>query len=97
MEEESEKGFAHFVEHMAFNGTKHFPAGSLIPFFQENGMSFGGDTNAHTSLAETVYKLNLAKDKLYIIGEAEAFQYAIKNTDEYDRKSDLINKIMNNL
>ncbi|ACZ12246.1 M16 family metallopeptidase [Sulfurospirillum deleyianum] len=61
MEEESEKGFAHFVEHMAFNGTKHFPAGSLIPFFQENGMSFGGDTNAHTSLAETVYKLNLAK------------------------------------
>lgn len=61
MEEEHEKGFAHFVEHMAFNGTKHFPAGSLIPFFQENGMSFGGDTNAHTSLAETVYKLNLAK------------------------------------
>ncbi|MBN1840209.1 MAG: insulinase family protein [Campylobacterales bacterium] len=61
MEEAHEKGFAHFVEHMAFNGTKHFPAGSLIPFFQENGMSFGGDTNAHTSLAETVYKLNLAK------------------------------------
>ncbi len=61
MEEEHEKGFAHFVEHMAFNGTKHFPAGSLIPFFQENGMSFGGDTNAHTSLAETVYKFNLAK------------------------------------
>lgn len=61
MEEESEKGFAHYVEHMAFNGTKNFPAGSLIPFFQDNGMSFGGDTNAHTSLAETVYKLDLAK------------------------------------
>ncbi len=61
MESENEKGFAHYVEHMAFNGTRHFPAGSLIPFFQDNGMSFGGDTNAHTSLAETVYTLNLAK------------------------------------
>lgn len=62
MEEEHEQGFAHFVEHMAFNGSKNFPAGSLIPFFQDNGMSFGGDTNAHTSLHETVYKLNLAKN-----------------------------------
>ena len=61
MEEEFQQGYAHFVEHMAFNGSKHFPAGSLIPFFQQNGMSFGGDTNAHTSLAETVYKLNLAR------------------------------------
>lgn len=60
MEEENELGFAHYLEHMAFNGSKNFPAGSLIPFFQENGMSFGGDINAHTSLAETVYKLNLA-------------------------------------
>ncbi|MFV0480900.1 MAG: M16 family metallopeptidase [Campylobacteraceae bacterium] len=60
MEESYERGFAHFVEHMLFNGSKNFPAGSLIPFFQKNGMSFGGDTNAHTTFAETVYKLNLA-------------------------------------
>lgn len=60
MEESYERGFAHYVEHLLFNGSKNFPAGSLIPFFQKNGMSFGGDTNAHTSLAETVYKLNLA-------------------------------------
>lgn len=59
MEEPHEHGIAHFVEHMAFNGTKNFPAGSLIPFFQKHGMSFGGDSNAHTSFYETVYKLDL--------------------------------------
>lgn len=62
MEEEAEQGFAHYIEHMAFNGTKRFPEGKLIPFFQANGMGFGGDTNAHTTLHETVYKLNLAKN-----------------------------------
>ena len=60
MEQDSQLGYAHFVEHMAFNGSRNFPAGSLIPFFQRNGMGFGNDTNAHTSLLETVYKLNLA-------------------------------------
>ena len=59
-EKDSELGFAHIVEHMAFNGTRNYPAGSLIQFFQSNGMSFGGDTNASTSRDETVYKLNLA-------------------------------------
>lgn len=67
MEEANELGFAHFVEHMAFNGSKKFPAGTLIPFFQQNGMSFGGDTNAHTSWAETVYKLDLATSSLKTI------------------------------
>lgn len=60
MEADNELGYAHFVEHMAFNGSKNFKPGELIPFFQKHGMSFGGDTNAHTSFTETVYKLNLA-------------------------------------
>lgn len=60
MEEPHERGFAHFVEHMAFNGTRKFGPGALIPLFQRHGMSFGGDTNAHTAQSETVYKLNLA-------------------------------------
>ena len=59
METSSELGFAHYIEHMAFNGTRNFAPGSLIPFFQRHGMSFGGDTNAHTAWAETVFKLNL--------------------------------------
>ncbi len=58
-EEEGERGLAHFLEHMAFNGLRDFPAGTLIEWFQGHGMSFGADTNAHTSFSETVYKLDL--------------------------------------
>ena len=58
-ETEAELGMAHFLEHMAFNGSEHFEAGTLIEWFQENGMSFGADTNAHTTFSETVYKLDL--------------------------------------
>ncbi len=61
-ETESERGMAHFLEHMAFNGSKNFPAGTLIEWFQNNGMSFGADTNAHTAFSETVYKLDLPKN-----------------------------------
>ncbi|MDO5532944.1 pitrilysin family protein [Sutterella sp.] len=60
MEEPHELGAAHFLEHMAFRGSRNFPAGSLIPFFQKHGMSLGDDTNAQTSMTETVYKLSLA-------------------------------------
>ncbi len=58
-ETDAEQGMAHFLEHMAFNGSKNFEAGTLIEWFQEHGMSFGADTNAHTSFSETVYKLDL--------------------------------------
>ncbi len=60
-EEMSELGMAHFLEHMAFNGSENFEAGTLVEWFQEQGMSFGADTNAHTSFSETVYKLDLPK------------------------------------
>lgn len=55
----TEQGLAHFLEHMAFNGSTNFEAGTLIEWFQEHGMSFGADTNAHTAFSETVYKLDL--------------------------------------
>ncbi len=58
-ETESERGMAHFLEHMAFNGSENFEAGTLVEWFQENGMSFGADTNAHTHFSETVYQLDL--------------------------------------
>lgn len=60
MERDNELGVAHFLEHMAFNGSKHFPPGALIPFFQKNGLAFGRDANAHTSFQETVYTLSLS-------------------------------------
>lgn len=58
-ETESERGLAHFIEHMAFNGTKNFPAGDMVEYFQRLGMAFGADTNAHTSFDETVYKIDM--------------------------------------
>jgi len=58
-ESDDERGLAHFLEHMAFNGSKHYPAGTLIEWFQSHGMSFGADTNAHTTFGETVYNIDL--------------------------------------
>lgn len=59
MEQDNQQGLAHFLEHMAFNGTKHFPAGEMVEYFQRLGMAFGADTNAHTGFKETVYKLEM--------------------------------------
>ncbi|MCP4849538.1 MAG: insulinase family protein [Verrucomicrobiaceae bacterium] len=70
METEEQQGLAHFIEHMAFNGTKNFPAGEMVEYFQRLGMSFGGDTNAHTSFKETVYKLELPKPDEALIKRA---------------------------
>ncbi len=58
-ESERQKGIAHLLEHMAFNGTRHFSAGAMVEYFQRLGMAFGPDTNAHTWWRETVYKLEL--------------------------------------
>ncbi len=60
-EQEHERGLAHFLEHMLFNGTTHFPPGTLIDYFQSIGMSFGGDTNALTAYDRTVYKIILPR------------------------------------
>ena len=61
MEEDDQQGMAHFLEHMAFNGSKKFAAGTMVERFQRLGMGFGADTNAHTSFKETVYKLELPR------------------------------------
>ena len=56
-EKENERGLAHFLEHMLFNGTTHFPPGKLIDYFRSIGMSFGGDVNGYTTYTDSVYKL----------------------------------------
>lgn len=58
-ENDQQKGAAHFLEHMMFNGTKHFPSGELVKQLQKIGMEFGRDVNAHTSYDETVFFINL--------------------------------------
>lgn len=62
LEEEDQRGYAHFLEHMAFNGTEHFPRQSLIDFVEFSGMRFGPDLNAYTSFDETVYQLTVPTD-----------------------------------
>lgn len=62
LEEEDQKGLAHFVEHMAFNGTKHFPKQSLVDYLEKIGMRFGPDLNAYTNFDETVYMLEVPTD-----------------------------------
>jgi zinc protease len=58
-EQENQRGVAHFLEHMAFNGSTHYAPGTLVEFFQRMGMSFGGDTNAFTNFDRTQYLLEL--------------------------------------
>ncbi len=58
-EQEHEKGISHLLEHLVFNGSRHFKRGELIPTMQQMGLGFGGDANAYTSLLYTVYMLDL--------------------------------------
>jgi len=58
LEEDHQNGLAHFLEHMAFNGTQHFPSKGIINYFESVGVNFGGNINAYTSIDETVYRLS---------------------------------------
>ena len=64
LEDEDQLGLAHFVEHMAFNGTKSFEKNKLIDYLQSLGVEFGADLNAHTGFDETVYKLSVPTDEV---------------------------------
>lgn len=57
-EEESQRGLAHFLEHMCFNGTTHFPGDGLKSYLETIGVKFGENLNAYTSFDETVYNIN---------------------------------------
>jgi zinc protease len=62
LEDEDQRGMAHFVEHMAFNGTRNFPGNAVGTFMQSLGVRFGAHVNAHTSFDETVYELQIPTD-----------------------------------
>ncbi|MGH6743937.1 M16 family metallopeptidase [Novosphingobium sp.] len=69
-EHDDEQGFAHFVEHMAFNGSKRVPEGQMIPLLERDGLAFGADTNASTSFERTVYKLDLPRSDAALLDTA---------------------------
>jgi len=67
LEDSSQQGLAHFMEHMNFNGTKHFPKNELVDYLQKSGVRFGADLNAYTSFDETVFQLPLPTDDTAIL------------------------------
>ncbi len=60
-EHDDELGYAHFVEHMAFNGSTHVPEGEMVKLLEREGLAFGADTNASTNFDFTLYKLDLPR------------------------------------
>ncbi len=78
-ETDQQKGAAHYLEHMLFNGSEHFKPGELVEYFQSIGMSFGADANASTGFYETVYDLSLPK------GDKKSLSDALLVMDDYAR------------
>lgn len=69
-ESDDERGFAHFVEHMAFNGSTNVPEGEMVKLLERNGLAFGADTNASTSFDRTTYMLDLPRNDPALLGTA---------------------------
>lgn len=62
LEDDDQRGLAHFVEHMGFNGTTRFPKQAIVDFLEKSGVQFGADLNAYTNFDETVYTLQVPTD-----------------------------------
>lgn len=94
-EEEDQRGIAHFLEHMLFNGSTHFPPGELVKYFQKIGMQFGPDANARTGFFDTVYDINLPASDRQSLQEAflviqDYAQGALLLQSEIDRERGVI-------
>src|SRR6185312_13931421 len=70
LETDQQLGLAHFIEHMAFNGTTHFKKNDLVKYLESIGVRFGADLNAYTSFDETVYILPIPTDTTRIVDQA---------------------------
>jgi len=89
-EEDGQEGLAHYLEHMAFKGTEHFPAGELISYFESIGLRFGQHQNAFTSFDQTTYTLSLPdtrpetldKGLLYLADIASRMRLAAEDVDK---------------
>ncbi len=70
LESDQQLGLAHFVEHMAFNGTKNFKKQELIDFLEKSGVNFGADLNASTDFDATIYELQVPTDSIQVFKKA---------------------------
>ncbi len=94
-ETDDQRGLAHFLEHMAFNGSENMPPGTLVPYFESIGMEFGNDLNAFTSFDQTVYMLYLPDtsvdqmDKALMVLSDYAFRMLLL-PDEVDKERGVV-------
>ena len=72
-ETERQRGIAHYLEHMAFNGSKNFPPGTVVKYFESLGLQFGRDQNASTSFDQTNYQLFLPDNSMEKLRQALLF------------------------
>jgi zinc protease len=95
LEDEDQRGLAHFTEHMAFNGSRHFRKHELISYLQSIGVKFGADLNAYTSFDETVYVLPVPAerkqdlDKAFTVLEDWAGGLTLNDAD-IDKERDIV-------
>src|SRR5262252_4213052 len=68
-ESDDQQGLAHFIEHMAFNGSEHFKPGELVSYFESTGARLGPHVNAYTGFDETVYMLDLPTEPKEIVSK----------------------------
>ncbi|ATP56265.1 peptidase M16 [Pedobacter ginsengisoli] len=95
LEDENQLGLAHFMEHMSFNGTKHFPKNELVAYLQKSGIRFGADLNAYTGFDETVYQLPIPTDNAEILKNGMQIirdwaQDATLDPEEIDRERGVV-------
>ncbi len=95
LEDDDQRGLAHFVEHMCFNGTRHFPKQDVVAFLQSTGMRFGAHINANTSFDQTVYQLQIPTDSPAVIDRSflilEDWAHAVSfDPDEIDKERGVI-------
>lgn len=86
-ESDDEQGLAHFIEHMAFNGTTHVPEGEMVRMLERLGLSFGADTNASTGYTQTQYKLDLPRADTALIERALFLLRETASEIRFDPKS----------
>ncbi|HEX8786476.1 MAG TPA: pitrilysin family protein, partial [Telluria sp.] len=95
LEDEDQRGLAHFTEHMAFNGSTHFKRNELVSYLQSIGVKFGADLNAYTTFDETVYVLPVPSDhkqdldKAFLVLEDWAHGLTL-NAADIDKERDII-------
>jgi zinc protease len=95
LETDEQRGLAHFMEHMSFNGTKHFPKNKLVEYLQQSGIRFGADLNAYTGFDETVYQLPIPTDNRELFNNGlqimrDWAQDATLDPEEIDRERGVV-------